>query len=195
MSSETLEDEPIARRRILDAARARFESAGYKGTSIAHVAREAGVAVGTVYRHFENKEAMLVSVLRETNERWLETARAALSSSGTAIERMMRIAEASVVFNRENQLLNAIWTRNADFIVEPLLNDLYRWAFAQNVALVAEVIRDGIAEGTLRDCDPDRTAYVLFNFGHSVFGQKDVPYSDLVPTMTDIILNGIRERD
>ena len=193
MTVEAVANEPVARRRILDAARGRFESIGYKRTSIAQIAREAGVAVGTVYRYFENKEAMLVAVLRETNERWLEKSRAATSSSGTAIERMMRLAEASVVFNRENQLLNAIWTRNSDFIVEPLLDDLYRWAMAQNVALLAELIRDGVSEGTLRDCDADKTAYVLSNFGHGVFGQGGLPYSDLVSTMTDIILNGIRE--
>ncbi|MBW2402147.1 MAG: TetR/AcrR family transcriptional regulator [Deltaproteobacteria bacterium] len=121
------DDTPISRTRILAAARKSFESVGYRRTGIARIAREAGIAVGTVYRHFENKEDLLVAVLREINERWLEKARVISSPPGTALERIMRLAEASVAHNRENRLLNAIWTRDTDVILAPLLDDLHAW--------------------------------------------------------------------
>ena len=188
------EDTPIARTRILAAARKSFESVGYRRTSVARIAREAGIAVGTVYRHFESKEDLLVAVLREINERWLEKAREISSPPGTALERIMRLAEASVAYNRESRLLNAIWTRDTDVILAPLLDDLHAWVSKQNLVLVSEIIRDGVAEGTLRELDPDKTAYILFLLGRSTFDQRDYPYSELVPTMIDIMLNGIEEK-
>lgn len=39
---------------------------GYHGAQVARIAREAGVADGTVYLYFKNKEDLLLSVLRDT---------------------------------------------------------------------------------------------------------------------------------
>jgi AcrR family transcriptional regulator len=189
------DDTPISRTRILAAARKSFESAGYRRTGIAQIAREAGIAVGTVYRHFESKEDLLVAVLREINEHWLEKAREISKAPGTALERIMRLAEASVAYSRESRLLNAIWTRDTDVILAPLLDDLHAWVSKQNLALVSEIISDGVGEGTLRDLDPDKAAYILFLLGRSTFDQRVYPYSELVPTMIDIMLNGIEKND
>ena len=45
--------------RILEVARKRFETYGYRRTNIAEIARDAGVAPGTIYRHFEGKEDLM----------------------------------------------------------------------------------------------------------------------------------------
>jgi AcrR family transcriptional regulator len=55
------------RERLLVAANALFAEHGYEGTSIGDVAREAGVGVGTVYHHFSDKRALLLTLL-ERNE-------------------------------------------------------------------------------------------------------------------------------
>jgi AcrR family transcriptional regulator len=52
------------RERILESARAVFAQYG-ADAQIDDVARQAGVGVGTVYRHFPTKEALLVELLRE----------------------------------------------------------------------------------------------------------------------------------
>ena len=51
---------------ILAAAVRVMAVSGYHGAQIARIAREAGVADGTVYLYFKNKEDILISVLRET---------------------------------------------------------------------------------------------------------------------------------
>lgn len=53
------------RERLLAAARSLFGRDGYEGTSIGDVAREAGVGVGTVYHHFEDKRALLLELLKQ----------------------------------------------------------------------------------------------------------------------------------
>src|SRR3954447_2573557 len=53
------EQAAATRRAILEAAQARFERDGYAATTIAAVAREAGVATKTVYVAFETKSGVL----------------------------------------------------------------------------------------------------------------------------------------
>lgn len=56
------------RHAILHAARELFASQGYEETTVAEIARAAGVAVGTVYLYFENKHDILVDVCLVLNE-------------------------------------------------------------------------------------------------------------------------------
>lgn len=53
------------RRAILDAAIARFGQDGYRSTSVAHIARDAGVGGTLVYAYFPNKEALFLAALDE----------------------------------------------------------------------------------------------------------------------------------
>lgn len=50
------------RRAILEAAERLFARAGYHQTKMADLAAEAGVAVGTLYRYFKNKEEVFASL-------------------------------------------------------------------------------------------------------------------------------------
>src|SRR5690242_2087545 len=72
--SRTLREEQAwaTRRRIADAARRLFAEQGYSTTSLAEVAREAGVAPRTVYTVFGTKREILSAIC----EAWLEDARA-----------------------------------------------------------------------------------------------------------------------
>jgi AcrR family transcriptional regulator len=53
------------RRRVLDAAHAIVSSGGYREAGVAAVAQRAGVATGTLYRHFPSKGDLLAEVFRE----------------------------------------------------------------------------------------------------------------------------------
>jgi AcrR family transcriptional regulator len=69
------------RERILASARAVFAESG-ADAQIDDVARRAGVGVGTVYRHYPTKEALLVELVREKFRLLGAAARAALDRSG-----------------------------------------------------------------------------------------------------------------
>ncbi len=59
------------RRAIVEAARALFTTEGYETTTIAEVARQAGVAVGTVYLYFKNKNDLLFAVKGDWDDEFL----------------------------------------------------------------------------------------------------------------------------
>src|SRR5580693_9350339 len=84
------------RERILQSARAAFAETGAEA-QIDDVARHAGVGVGTVYRHFPTKQALLAELVRQTFRLFTEWAREALEAGGepfALIEGLMRrIAE------------------------------------------------------------------------------------------------------
>ena len=84
------------REQILQSARAAFAESG-ADAQIDDVARHAGVGVGTVYRHFPTKQALLTELVRQTFRLFTGRAREALEAGGepfALIEGLLRrIAE------------------------------------------------------------------------------------------------------
>ena len=61
-----------SRRRIVDAAAALMAERGFAGTSIAAVSKRSGLPSGSIYWHFESKEALLGAVMEEGARRWFD---------------------------------------------------------------------------------------------------------------------------
>jgi AcrR family transcriptional regulator len=186
--------EGTTRTRILVAAHEHFAAFGYRRTGIAEIARDAGVAAGTLYRYFANKEEIFRAVMRELNDAWLARAREALAGPGTAIERLTRLGAASVAFNRENALITSVYRRDGEIIFAPLLEELHEELLRQNVGMIADVIRDGIREGTLRDVDPEHAAFILFLGGNALSNQTHHRYEEILPLYAEIVMNGLVPR-
>jgi AcrR family transcriptional regulator len=62
-----------SRRKIVDAAAALMAEHGFAGTSIAAVSKRSGLPSGSIYWHFENKEALLGAAVEEGARRWFES--------------------------------------------------------------------------------------------------------------------------
>jgi len=193
ISTAASTDSPT-RSRILAAAQARFAAFGYRRTGVADIARQAGVVPGTLYRYFTNKEEIFREVVRELNEGWLARAREALSGPGTAVERLASLGRASVEFYREHSIIRSVFRKDDEIIFAPLIEELHDQLMRQNVALMAEVIRDGIREGSFRDVDPERAAFVLFVGGDALSAQTHYPYDEVLPIYSDITMNGLFTR-
>ena len=84
------------RERVLEAAKIVF-SAGGPDASLEAVAREAGVGIGTLYRHFPTREALYEAVYRREVEQLSELAEE-LKSDGAPVEALRRWLRANVEF-------------------------------------------------------------------------------------------------
>ena len=122
--------------RIRQVARRHFERFGYRRTTVAEIAREAGVAAGTIYRHYESKLDLLREVLADVNSAWLDQARAALAEPGTAIERLALLGVASIEFRQEDALMSAVLRRDTDMIFAPLLDEEHARLLEANVDMM-----------------------------------------------------------
>ena len=82
------------RERILTAATALVTRGGYTAATIEAVATTAGVATGTVYRHFGCKADLLAEVFRRAARHELAAAKAAADLAGAPVEAAFRPWEA-----------------------------------------------------------------------------------------------------
>jgi AcrR family transcriptional regulator len=86
-------DGEATRQRLLRAALELFTTTGFHGTTTPALAARAGVAEGTIYRHFAGKEALYAEVVRGTAQ-WAHGVVAEVEADRTvpAVERLRRLA-------------------------------------------------------------------------------------------------------
>ena len=187
--------ESVPRARIMAAARKRLEKFGYRATSIALIARDAGIAVGTIYLYFRNKEQILVALFDESNARWMAEAERAAHQPGNAEKRLLRVAQASIERNQRDQLLRAVMNRDLEMILAPLCEQFRDKVLRHNVEVLADIIRDGVRTGELRSTDPEKTAFILWATADALLVQKQFRYEELLPTYVGIVRDGLRNPD
>lgn len=166
------------RARIVRAARELIAEGGYVAAQVAPVAERAGVAVGTVYRHFPSKSELFAEVFREASQHEVDAMREAVnarvpdsatgSRPGTAPE---RIAAGIETFARRalrgRRLAWALLAEPVDPAVEA-----ERLHFRHSYRdLMAEVISEGIDAGEIPDQDVEATAAALIGaIGEAMVG-------------------------
>jgi AcrR family transcriptional regulator len=152
---------PGTRQRLLAAARELIEAGGYGAASVLAIAERAGVASGTVYRHFPSKAELFLEVFRavcEGEERAMLAAADEVPTAAGAVGRM----EAVLATFAERALSNPrlAWTLLAEPVDE--LVDVERLAYRRRYAeLVARELRAAIIGGEIPDQDAAFTAAAL----------------------------------
>ena len=81
------------REAILDAAIRVFAEKGFHSSRISDVAREAGVAEGTIYLYFKNKDDLLLSVFSKRVGAFVEDVRQAVAEVSASQEKLRTIVE------------------------------------------------------------------------------------------------------
>lgn len=147
------------RERLLAAGRELIEEGGYGSASVAAIAERAGVAAGTLYRHFPSKEDLFVEVFRSVcagEERAMLAA--ATADSGSASERLQEVLATFAQRALRNRRL--AWALIAE-PVDPRV-DAERLAYrARYAELIAAALAAGIAAGELPAQDVALTAAAL----------------------------------
>src|SRR5881392_733865 len=83
------------RERIVSAALDQVSEGGYASASVQAVARRAGVATGSVYRHFPSKAELFSEVFRRASQRELDVVRALTEDESRPVaERVAAAVEA-----------------------------------------------------------------------------------------------------
>jgi len=150
--SQRAEQAKAARREeILDAARRVFTRSGFKGTTIADVAEEAGIALGTIYLYFPSKD----DLFRGLGQRFWQMITNALSEGddGHSLERSIR-SRLENVFRvcGENRDLIRLVVLNSDSTTKAQARQR---AVEQNrYEPLVNALRRGIESGAVRKANP-----------------------------------------
>ena len=152
------------RERLLKAARDVIEEGGYGAATVAAIADRAGVAAGTLYRHFASKEELFVEVFRSVCDREVLAMRAAaeqMPADATDVDRLESVL--ATFARRALRRPRLAWALLAE-PVDPLV-DAERLTYRERYReLTARTLRAAIAAGelpSLSEGDVDLTAAAL----------------------------------
>ncbi|MFI7689916.1 TetR/AcrR family transcriptional regulator [Nonomuraea sp. NPDC049655] len=152
------------RAKIVSAALTLFAVQGYRGTSLAAIAKQAGITQSGLLHHFPTKEALLAEVLAERDRQTFDAVEVGREYEGPAMVRALEIVDDMVRRSRQNRELTRMGHLGA-FGSNDLPEIALEWA-RERVrtfrAHLAAVVKEGVATGHVRaDADPPAVASLI----------------------------------
>ncbi|SEM36471.1 transcriptional regulator, TetR family [Mesobacillus persicus] len=92
-------------RQIIDAAVIVIAENGYHQAQVSKIAKQAGVADGTIYLYFRNKEDILISLFQEKMGNFIEIIEGKIAGKSTAVEKLLMLVEAHLEWVAEDSHL------------------------------------------------------------------------------------------
>lgn len=194
----TVSKEEETQAKILKAAQKLFAKRGYGATTTKELAKAAGVAEGTLFRHFENKKAILVEV---ATQGWMEILTDLLMelsemASYKAVAQVMRKRMLSL---RANSDMLRVCFMEAQF--HPELRDRIQTDVIEKMTDVAEAFfQSAMEKGEYRPMNPRVVARIFLGmFTVAGFSQSTltndpnshIELKEMAETLADIFLNGV----
>lgn len=150
------------RDRILKAAIKVFAKNGFYATRVSEIAKAAGVADGTIYLYFKNKDDVLITIFEDGIQQLLSILREVASSDEPFDARITRVVELQLGLLEDQRDLAEVITVNLRQS-SSLLKQYAAPLFMEYIDVIAGLIRDGQNRGAFRDdLNPRVVARSLF---------------------------------
>ncbi len=190
--NQPLRSEAQSRIRILKAAQWLFARQGYDGTTTRDLAQAAGVAEGTIFRHFATKKAILVEVATQGWVEILTDLLTELSEMGSykAVAQVMR---RRMWHFRQNADLMRVCFTEAQFYLE--LRDRIQSEVITKMTDVAEAFfQTAMDKGVYRPMNPKIVAQVFLGmFAIAGFSHNTLIEPDASPQALQEMAEGLAE--
>ena len=181
---------------ILRAAIRVFAHNGYFNSKVADIAREAGVADGTVYLYFKSKEEILHSIFDRSMEEAIAEGRKQLNNITDPREKLRRIALLHLErlgSDRELAVVFQVELRGSTKFME----EFSAAGFAEYLGVIRSTIEEGQAAGVFRkELNAKVAAKVLFGAldemaTNWILSKRKYKLPPMVDTVLDIFCNGV----
>jgi AcrR family transcriptional regulator len=186
------------RDKILQAAQKLFARNGYDGTTTKELAEKAGIAEGTLFRHFTNKKAILVEV---ATQGWIELLTDLLTelSEMASYEAISHVMYKRMLRLGDNYDMMRVCFMEVQF--HPDLRDRIQAEVVSKMTDVAEAFfQTAMDRGVYRRMNPRVIAqvflgmFVVAGFSHETIvqpGASPMEMKDMAEGLADIFLNGV----
>lgn len=134
---------------ILDAAVRVIAESGYHHAQVSRIAREAGVAEGTIYLYFKNKEDVLVSLFREKMGEFITLVRRELGQWTDPLAKLRGLVATHYRYlesDRSLALVTQIQLRQPNSSIREAITGPLKEYFR----LIEELVAEGMASGDFR---------------------------------------------
>jgi AcrR family transcriptional regulator len=187
----------VRRETVLDAAIRVFARLPYRSAGTAEIAREAGIAEPTIYRHFSSKRELYLAALDRTSDAICEAWQAIVDRHASAEETLAALGAwyfDSAVANPDPLRLRHRAAAEAE---DDEVRERIRKGYGRIAAMLAEVIRRGQEQGAVAaEIDPAGAAWLFCGIGQmldltilSGVNPMDAPWCG---AMGEIFNRGIR---
>jgi AcrR family transcriptional regulator len=186
------------RRRILKSAMRLFAKKGFDSTTTKELAEDAGVAEGTLFRHFTNKKAILVEV---ATQGWIDLLTDLLTefSEMGSYKAVAEVMKHRMMHMRENVDLLRVCFIEVQFHAD--LRDRIQQEVIEKMTDVAEAFfQTAMDQGVYRQMNPRLVArvflgmFTIASFSQNTIAEPDASPEDLknmAEGLADIFLNGV----
>lgn len=181
---------------ILRAARLSFSEKGYEDASITDIARLAGVADGTIYRHFTNKKDLLYHVMIAFYERIIADVEQEVARASDFSDRLYRLIRRHLLVFAEDVDLCRLFireVRTADDYYNSLVYALNR----RYTSILVDILKHGVEEGeVLSDVNPKMVRDMVYGAiehlaWRMVNGKGGLKIDALARQLSEVVLFGI----
>ena len=171
----TVKEAAERRNEILDVAERLFCTNGYDNTSTNDILAEIGIARGTLYYHFKNKEDILDAMIDRTLDGIIRKAEnIALDESVPVLERLTKtVLAANVDTKTGNMILEQVHKPQNALMHAKMQEKL----LSQLVPLFAKIVEDGISRKLMQTDYPEETMQMLLLYANTVFDES-IEYSE-----------------
>ncbi|MHC5261936.1 TetR/AcrR family transcriptional regulator [Streptomyces sp. UC4497] len=147
--------------RLLDAAYEQFCRMGIKRSTMADVARLAGVSRITVYRRFDTKEALVEHVVRREFRRYFEQFATEIRGADTVADRVVLGFVSSLRAIRHNRLIGGLMAVEPDSVVPSMTTDGGRTQYVVQQFVAARLREEQRAGQVAAEVDVDVVAEMM----------------------------------
>jgi TetR/AcrR family fatty acid metabolism transcriptional regulator len=191
--------DPDRPQQIIEAAVRIFARKGYYNSRVSDIAREAGLAAGTIYLYFKTKDDILVTLFREKMAHFVASLRKAITAEPDAVAKIQRLVRLHFeMLEGDPELAEVVQVELRQG------QKFFRGASAHEIssyfALIGSVLEEGVAQGQLRPELPIKVATkALFGAMDQmttswVLGKRAYRLADTAETVADIFLRGVAAR-
>ena len=185
------------REAILRAAISVFAHNGYFNSKVADIAREAGVADGTVYLYFKSKEDILHSIFDRSVEEALDAARNQIKEVDDPREKLRQIALLHLErlgADRDLAVVFQVELRGSTKFME----EFSAAGFAEYLTLIRSTFEEGQKAGVFRpDLNAKTVSKILFGAldemaTNWILSKRRYKLAPMADEVLDIFLNGVK---
>ncbi|BAQ11675.1 transcriptional regulator [Bacillus sp. OxB-1] len=183
-------------KQIVDAAVIVIAENGYHQAQVSKIAKEAGVADGTIYLYFKNKEDILINVFREKMAIFINELEEILKRNHTVSELLYALIENHFRILHEDRhlaIVTQLELRQSNKELRTRINNVLR----EYLALLDQILKKGIENGEL-DADLDIRLARQMVFGTMdetlttwVINDQKYDLMELSPKVHKLIMHGL----
>lgn len=152
------------RLRIIETATMEFAKKGYHDASIGSIASKAQISVGSVYKYFENKQDLFLTIVAHSISRMENLLTDLAKADEDVIIKVEKILREIISASREDGILIKLYNSMTAVNDKKLAKQFAAEMESVSSRIYAEAIREGQRNGEIRcDIDPRVAAFLIDN--------------------------------